>query len=100
LTPQGHPRTIYKRAIERGNVMLAETTARELRLSLEEALQLVFLYAAHEPAKVERAAVRWLARYVDEHAPGLLQVLIAAAALAELRSDHGDAAGRILLGLL
>jgi hypothetical protein len=46
LTAQGHPRAIFKRAIERGNVTMAEATAREFALSLEEALQLVLLYAA------------------------------------------------------
>ena len=36
MTAQGHPRAIFKRAIEHGNVMLAEMTARELgRLALE-----------------------------------------------------------------
>jgi hypothetical protein len=39
-------------------VVIAETTARELGRSLEEALQLVWLYAAYEPAKLERAALR------------------------------------------
>ena len=66
--------------------------ARELRLSLEEALQLVLLYAAYEPAKVERAAVRWLARYVDECAPTLLQVQISVAALSGLRRGDETAA--------
>jgi hypothetical protein len=38
--------------------MIAEATARELgQLSLEEALQLGLLYAAYEPAKLERAAL-------------------------------------------
>jgi hypothetical protein len=47
VTAQGHPRAIFKRAIERGNVVIAEATARELgQLNLEEALQLVLLYAA------------------------------------------------------
>jgi hypothetical protein len=64
VTAQGHPRTIFKRAIERGNVLVAEATARELgRLTLEEALRLLFLYAEHDPIKFERAALRWLARY-------------------------------------
>jgi hypothetical protein len=41
-------------------VLIAEATAREMgKLSLEEALQLVLLYAAYEPAKLERAALRW-----------------------------------------
>ena len=38
---QGNPRAIFKRAIERGNVVVAEMTARELgRLSLDESLAL------------------------------------------------------------
>jgi hypothetical protein len=47
LTAQGHPRAIFKRAVERGNVVVAEATAREIALSLEEALQLVLVYAAY-----------------------------------------------------
>jgi hypothetical protein len=99
LTAQGHPRAIFKRAIERGNVVIAEATAREIGLSLEEALQLVLLYAAHEPAKVERAALRWFGRYLSEREPGLLRAQIALAALAELRGGS-DAAGGILVKLV
>jgi hypothetical protein len=67
VTAQGHPRAIFKRAVKRGNIVLAEATARELgKLSLEEALGLLFLYAEKEPVKFERAALRWLARYVTE----------------------------------
>jgi len=29
-TSQGHPRTIFRRALERGNLVLAEVTAREI----------------------------------------------------------------------
>src|SRR5262245_5378862 len=44
LTAQGHPRTIFKRAIERGNLVVAEATAREVgRLTLTEALELTAL---------------------------------------------------------
>jgi hypothetical protein len=57
VTAQGHPRAIFKRAVERGNIVGAETTARELgRLTLEEALTLVILYAEKEPIKYERSA--------------------------------------------
>ena len=59
MTSQGHPRVISRRAIERGNIVMSEATARELGLGLEEALQLVLLDAAYEPAKLERAALRW-----------------------------------------
>jgi hypothetical protein len=59
VTPQGHPRRIFQTAIERGNIVMAEATARELaRISLEEALELVLLYAAYAPTKLERAALR------------------------------------------
>ena len=64
MTAHGHPRPIFKRAIERGNVAVAETTARELgRLSLWEALRLLFLYAEKEPTRYERVALRWFWRH-------------------------------------
>jgi hypothetical protein len=41
--------------------VVAEATPRELeRLTLEEALRLLLLYAEQEPIKFERAALRWL----------------------------------------
>jgi hypothetical protein len=89
MTAQGHPRAIFKRAIERGNVLVAEATAREIGLSLEEALQLVLLYAAYEPEKVERAAPRWFARYLAEGKDvSLLKAQVALSALAELRAGE------------
>ncbi|HEY3147930.1 MAG TPA: hypothetical protein VGJ75_16355, partial [Dongiaceae bacterium] len=93
MTAQGHPRAIFKRAIERGNVLVAEATAREIELSLEEALQLVLLYAAYEPDKLERAALRWFARYLDEgKGVTLLKAQLALSALAELRvGEHEHA---------
>jgi hypothetical protein len=66
VTAQGHPRAISKQAIERGNVVAAEAAAREIGLTLDVALQLVLLYAAYELAKLERAAMPWFARYLDE----------------------------------
>jgi hypothetical protein len=80
--------------------MLAETTARELGLTLEEALQLVFLYAAYEPTKLDRAALRWLSRYLAEgREVSILSVQLALAALAELRAGEAEAAAKLLLGL-
>jgi hypothetical protein len=97
LTAQGHPRAIFKRAIERGNVVVAEATAREIGLSLEEALQLVLLYAAYEPQKVERAALRWFSRYLDEgKGVSLLKAQLALSALAELRAGETEQAAKLL----
>ncbi len=101
VTAQGHPRAIFKKAIERGNVLVAEATAREIGLSLEEALQLVLLYAAYEPQKLERAALRWFGRYLDEgEGVSLLKAQVALSALAELRAGEREAAERLLVGLL
>jgi hypothetical protein len=100
LTAQGLPRATFKRAIARGNVTMAEATAREFALSLKDALQLVLLYAAYEPAKVERAALRWFARYLDEGRDvSLLTAQVALAALGELRNGEAEAAVKFLVGL-
>ena len=100
MTAQGHPRAIFKRAIERGNVLVAEATAREIGLSLEEALQLVLLYAAYEPQKLERAALRWFSRYLDEgKGVSLLKAQLALSALAELRAEEPEAAAKMLMEL-
>src|SRR5689334_11320097 len=99
VTAQGHPRTIFKRAVERGNHVLAEATAREMgNVSLDEALLLVFLYAEKEPIKFERAALRWHARYVTECSPALLMAQIALAPLSEVRA--GSEGARKLLSAL
>ena len=54
---------------------MAEDAARELRnLPLEDALQLVHLYAEGGSPKFEPAARRWLVRYLTEGTPGLIDV--------------------------
>ena len=100
MTAQGHPRAIFKRAIERGNVVVAEASARENGLSLEEALQLVLLYTAYEPAKLERAALRWFGRFLDEGTGvSLLKAQLALAALGELRGREHERAAKLLTEL-
>jgi hypothetical protein len=65
---------------------MAEDTARELpNLSLEDALQLVHLYAAVESPKFEPAARRWLVRYLIEGTPRLRDVANVTASLAQGR---------------
>ena len=67
LTAQGHPRRIFATAIERGNIAVAEATARELgRIKLDEALALTALAAEKEPERRSRFAVRWLHRLLEE----------------------------------
>jgi hypothetical protein len=99
VTAQGSPRARSRRAIEGGWVFHAELAAREAdNLSLTEALQLVCLYAEAEPAKFERAALRWHARFVTEASPSLLRAQIALAALSELRAGS-ETAKKLLLEL-
>jgi hypothetical protein len=51
---------------------MAEDAARDLpNLPLEEALQLVHLYAERGSPKFEPAAMRWLERYLTEGSPRL-----------------------------
>jgi hypothetical protein len=77
-------------------VFHAELAAREAGdLTLTEALELVCLYAEAEPAKFERAALRWHSRFVSEASPSLLQAQIA---LAALRAG-GESARKVLLEL-
>ena len=56
-------------------------------LSLADALALCELFAACDPRRYERAALRWLQRFIDERLPPIAEVALAASALAELR--HG-----------
>jgi hypothetical protein len=43
----------------------------DLNITLEDALRLVHLYAMKESPKYERAALRWLERYLTESSPSL-----------------------------
>jgi hypothetical protein len=100
VTAQGHPRVIFRRAIANGTVVIAEASAREFALSLEEAPQLVLLYAAYERAKLERAALRWFRHYLEEgKGVSLLKAQLALSALADLRVRDRDAAARLLAEL-
>lgn len=68
---------------------MAEDAARELpSLSLEEALQLVHLYADRGSPKFERAALRRLERYLAEGSPTLRQVADVTATFAQLGRRH------------
>ena len=72
MTAQPHAHVRFRRAIERRALWMAEDAARELpNLSLEDALQLVHLYAERGSPKYEAAARRWLQRYLEENAPAL-----------------------------
>ena len=67
-------------------------------LSLADALLLCELLANSDPARYERAALRWLQRFIDERLPPLTEVTLAASALVELRQRHRNAGSETLDG--
>jgi hypothetical protein len=69
---------------------MAEDAARELpSLPLEDALQLVHLYAERGSPKFETAARRWLVRYLSEGTPSMRDVAKVTASLARLENRPG-----------
>lgn len=69
---------------------MVEDAARELpNLPLEDALQLVHLYAERGSPKYEPAARRWLVRYLTEGTPSLKDVAKVTASLARYGSAEG-----------
>ena len=86
MTADGSPRAIFRRAIERENLIVAETVAREFpTLPLDFALSLVHLYGRKHDRPYEKAALRYLERYITEANPTLLDVAGTASLLAERR---------------
>ena len=58
----------FRRALERGNLTLAEVTAREIgRVTIAEALELTALVARKQPQRYGRFAARWLCLWLEEH---------------------------------
>jgi hypothetical protein len=68
-------------------------------LSLADALLLCELLANADPARYERAALRWLQRF-NERSPPLTEVALAASALVELRHGKRNAGNETLKQLL
>ena len=70
MTAEGHPYAVLQRCLKNGNLWVAEAVARDMPyVPLEDALKLVYLYAAKESPKFERAAMRWLRRYCAGPSP-------------------------------
>src|SRR4051812_21605142 len=69
MTSQGHPYTIFQRAVARRNVAVAWAAAHDAgRLSLVDALELVLLVRERDASRYDAAVVRWLSRFLAETA--------------------------------
>jgi hypothetical protein len=67
VTSDGSPYVRFRRALDSGNELLVIAAARELpRIGLEDALRICLLIRGGDPARYERAAVRWLGRFALE----------------------------------
>lgn len=67
VTSQGRPYARFRRALDRGNVAEALSSAAELEhVGLAEALELCLLLRDKEPARFPRAALRWHGRLCRE----------------------------------
>ncbi len=67
VTSDGNPYARFRRALETGNEMLVTAAARELpQIALDDALRICLVLRGSDPARYERAAVRWLGRFALE----------------------------------
>ena len=97
MTSQGTAHGRFARAIRNRNLRNAEMAARELGgLSLSDALDLTLLIREADRWRFERAAVRWLERFIEERNPTLTELGLACSALAEVGAV-GDASLHDLL---
>jgi hypothetical protein len=101
MTSQGTRHGRSQRAIHSRHVQNAEMAVREMGgLSLADALSLCELLANTHPQRYERAALRWLQRFIDERLPPVGEVALAASALAELRHGRRNTGAESLRRLL
>jgi hypothetical protein len=67
VTSQGSAYSRFRRALDNRSAASALASAAELRsVSLTDALELCLLLSEREPARYERAALRWHGRYCRE----------------------------------
>jgi hypothetical protein len=93
ITAQGQPRATFQRAIDRGNLLVAETVLRELgRPTLVELLELTALIAVKDAQRYKRVAARWVIRYLQEKETATLEdvqaVALGLSALGRPRHDE------------
>ena len=84
VTSEGHPGARLQRALAARNLTAAEQAAFEIAfVPLAEARLLVELYAEKGDRKYERAALKYLGRYLSESDPSLAEVAQVTSVLAE-----------------
>jgi hypothetical protein len=86
----GAAHAAFRRAIRRRHLAQTIAAAHDLPVvSLADAFELVLLAAAKDPPTFERAAARWLGRYLTEaHGANLSEATLVLGALAMLGGKH------------
>jgi len=91
-----NPYPEFRRALDRGDLRVAELVALELRrVPLEDAATMVALYAQQRPERFQKACLKWLARYSTEKAASADDVGYAADCLALISTDPQDGLQRL-----
>src|SRR5262249_5332888 len=91
VTAQASPRARFRRAIERRALWLGEGAMRGMgQITLDEGGKLGHLDREAGSPKYEKAALRWLGRYLEEEQPSLEHFATVARTLAELGSPEPD----------
>lgn len=94
MSTKGSAYARFKRALGTGNLALVHAAAAELpRVELVDALSICLLLSAHDHARFERAAVRWLARLALER-PGVRLEDLRAGLVAFQALPHNPVAAR------
>lgn len=101
VTSQGSAYHRFRRALDRGNVTEALSSASELQhVGLAEALELCLLLRDKEPKRFSRAALRWHGRYCREVDVSLEEAQAILAALVLLAGDRKRNAAHALAELV
>lgn len=97
MTSNGSPYQRFRRALATGNPALVTAAALELpRIGLDDALRICLVLRGGEPARYERAAVRWLGRFALEAPQATIEDLREAAeALDALPARAAEAMERL-----
>jgi hypothetical protein len=95
MSAQGQPRAIFQRAIERGNLLVAEQTLRtEIpRPTLADLLELTALIALKQPHRHARVAARWLLKWLQRCDDATIdEAALATSCLTALGGRHHESA--------
>jgi hypothetical protein len=97
MTSDGSAYVRFRRALETGNATLVTAAATELpQIALDDALRICLVFRDGDPARYERAAVRWLGRFALEAGNVTIDALRSAAdALDALPDRPADAMERL-----